>query len=622
MTNSHSRDDFQRGLPSPLKAVRALRADAQDSVVALGAQTESQGIMYVVSRLDTAITELAKLEPPPHAIFVTGSAGGGKSGAAEYQRRENPHLFSDIVEDATHSDDPSEDQAATLASRLALLRDDSPERPARPILVAANIGMILQLASAWKKEGAQFDALIAQLFELVGLPGAPPPRDDVLPLHIRVLNLDDRPTTGPHGLLNDMLDKLLPADSETVFEQSRCGSCRAISYCPARANAILISTVGRMGLADLVDRAAVVRGRQDTPRALWDFVSKAVLPESHYSDFEDPCDASADARDRQDSLWVLTGLLPISQFQVDSDLGRRIAALDPARQPTRRAYEAFANAGLAPAEDSSRVNELDVSLPVEHSEQPVLRLISDALRDGSPATLEELEWRDSIARLHLGLDVVQSKLLQQLSEEDAPFLQTLEGYRAWQALESGSSGNETGSGAKLIEDLGDQIERIVSALTNGLAHMFGQRLDDKLFLPVQNYDPRQTSRAFVHYDRRTMSAKLIRDSAVTANPDGAVRIGYRPLAITLELACGNVQIDLPTYRLLTTRRVNLMGGGEDAERTFALRRAAEGIALIAAQSDEVTMLVTDPATGLRYRVTTETTTVGNKEILHALAVSK
>lgn len=614
---------FDPELPSPLRVIRRLRADAQDAVVAVGNQTESQGATYVSGQLDEAITELARLTPPPHAIFISGSAGGGKSGAAEFQRQQNEDLFSAIVEDATHADDPSQDQAEALASRIALLGDESQQRPERPILIAANIGMILQLARAWKLRESHFDALTAQLFSLLGLPGAPLAPEGIVPLDVRVLNLDDRPTAGGDGLLMGMLQKLLPGDPVpgNVFDQSRCNTCKAVAYCPARANAILISTVFKEGIAELADRAAIVRGRQDTPRMLWDYVSQVVLPDSHYGENgDDPCVASQEAYERRDALWVLAGLLPITVFGVVSDVARRIAAFDPARQPTREAYDAFADAGLHPVEDAERLSNLFDELKAAGHEASALELVAGTLLHDSTGLTDEFSWRDAGARFRLGIEALLGGSLKQQAEDDAPFVKTLDVYRAWQRAEAA-----TASGAaidKLLEDLLDRIHSVESALLKGLAYLFGQTFDDKLYLPVQNYDPRQASRAFVQYGRKTMSAQLGIDRAVKANSDGCERVGYRPLAVTLQLASGDVEIDLPTYRLLTSQRVNVIGGGEDAERTFALRRTAEGIARIAAEGDEVSMLVIDPSSGQKFRVTTEKTMIGGKKILHAQAASR
>ncbi|MGY1751085.1 hypothetical protein [Modestobacter sp. SYSU DS0511] len=616
--------DFNPELPSPLQALRNLRADARDAVVAVGAQTGAQAAAYVRSALDEAITLLARADPLPHAIFVTGSAGGGKSGAAEYQQRENPGLFFDIVEDATHSDGPSRDQAATLAERLAPLADGNDLRPDQPILVAANIGMIVQLAALWRERGYGFDALISQLFSSLGLPGAPSVPDGAVPLDVRVLNLDDRPTSGPGGLLPSMLPLLQPAPSGTVFNDARCGTCLAIEYCPARANAALLAGLAADLVDDLAARAAIERGRQDTPRALWDFLSRVALPESHYGTEGDPCLASQRAHREDDKHWVATGLLPVTLFaaradrgSAQEDLGARIGRLDPARAPTADAYEAFAGAGLLPADDAAPLRELIEAAREHGSEEPALATAEAALAEGARDGADDLSWRATAARLRLGVSALLGRLTRQEAAGEDAFLAALEVYERWQRLEA--AGEDT---IPLVDEMEERLGSLVDELGKGLARLFGETLDGRTFLPVQNYDPREPSRAFVQFDLAIATAPPALDRPTAANPEGTALIGYRPLAVSLDLDAGiRVSIDLPTYRLLADARRGLAGGSGDPERTFALRRAAEAIARAAAETEDVTMLVTDPSSGRRYQVTSQKGLAGRVN-LRARAVNE
>jgi hypothetical protein len=609
--------DFDPEEPSPLEALRRLRADARDSVVAVGAQTAGQALVYVPSTVDDAITEMASTDPLPHAIFVTGSAGGGKSGAAEYQRQSNPGLFGDIVEDATHSDGPSSDQAETLARRLAPLSDAAADRPERPVLVAANIGMILQLSATWRTRGLGFDALTRKLFSSLGLPGAPKEPSGVLPLDVQVINLDDRPTSGPSGLLRGMLPMLQPAGTGTVFNDTRCRSCDAIAYCPARANAALLSTVAAPAVDELAKRAAIDRGRQDTPRALWDYLSRAALPDSHYGQSGDPCLASQQAHREQNAWWVLTALLPVTIFNVCSDLGVRIARLDPARQPRREAYEAFARAGLLPDDDAAPMVELLNRAGEEGSEESALATAAAVLAVGAAEGVEEFDWRDNAARTSLGVSILLGRIAPEDAEEERVFLDALDVYRRWQEREAAGE-----DASPLVDEMEERLGRVVDDLAGGLARLFGERLDGRTFLPVQNYDPREPSRSFVEFQLDTSSAQPILDRPTCANPRGSSMVGYRPLAIALELEQGiAVDIDLPTYRLLALARGGLASGSGDAERTFALRRTAETIARAVADSESVPMIVTDPASNRRYQVTV-LRGIGDRLNLRARAVSE
>jgi hypothetical protein len=616
--------DFDPSLPSPLLALRNLRADARDAVVAVGAQTGAQAVAYVPSALDEAITRLATGDPLPDAIFATGSAGGGKSGAAEYQFRANPHLFTDIVEDATHADGPSRDQAETLATRLRPLADDADARPDRPILVAANIGMILQLAVAWKERGRRFDALITQLFARLGLPGAPGIPDGAAPLDVRVLNLDDRPTSGPGGLLRSMLPLLRPAPSGSLFDDARCGTCAAIAFCPARANAALLAGLAAEPVDDLAARAAIERGRQDTPRALWDFLSRVALPESHYGSEEDPCVASQRAHRANDRAWVATGLLPITLFaargglgSAQEDLGARIGRLDPARAATAEAYDAFAAAGLLPADDAAPVRDLIEAAREGGCEEPALATAEAALSAGAQEGADDLAWRATAARLRLGVSALLGRAPREGAAEEGPFLDALEIYERWQRLEA--AGEDP---SLLWDEMEERLGTLVDELGKGLARLFGETLDGRTFLPVQNYDPREPSRAFVQFELAINNAPPAWDRPTRTNPEGTALIGYRPLAVSLDLDAGiSVSIDLPTYRLLAGARRGLAGGSGDPERTFALLQAAEAIARATAETEDVTMLVTDPSSGRRYQVTSQKGLAGRVN-LRARAVTE
>ena len=188
-------------------------------------------------------------------------------------------------------------------------------------------------------------------------------------------------------------------------------------------------------------------------------------------------------------------------------------------------------------------------------------------------------------------------------------------HRRWQAR--AALGEDT---FELHDELGEKLDGVVAMLITGLARLFGEAVDDRTFLPVQNYDPRQPSRAFVEYDRSTVNAQPAMDRAMKANPTGSAFIGYRALAVALELAPGvSVEIDLPAYRLLGALHSSPAGGGSDAERTFALRRTAEAIARTAAENNSVMMLVTEPVSGRRYQVTTQTG-IGGRTNLRARAV--
>ncbi|MDQ2846805.1 MAG: hypothetical protein M3Y77_10750, partial [Actinomycetota bacterium] len=211
---------FDSTLGSPILPLLALRNDGPASVVAVGGPSALQTQSYRAGALDGALRDLATGTPQLHAIFTTGSAGSGKSAAVEAQRLANPDLFDDIIEDATHSDSPNRNQADALRARLAPLADGG-QRPPRPILIAANTGMLLQLFEGWRPSG-DFLGLEAATLGPLGLSDATPPAD----LRVAVLNLDDRPTGGPGGLLGQLLPQLDPDAPDGVMAgAARCGTC-------------------------------------------------------------------------------------------------------------------------------------------------------------------------------------------------------------------------------------------------------------------------------------------------------------------------------------------------------------------------------------------------------------
>jgi hypothetical protein len=215
------------------------------------------------------------------------------------------------------------------------------------------------------------------------------------------------------------------------------------------------------------------------------------------------------------------------------------------------------------------------------------------------------------------VSVLLSRISPAHAEEERPFIEALDVYRQWQEREAKDL--DTSS---LVDDMEENLGRVVEDLARGLARLFGESLDDRTFLPVQNYDPRQASRAFVEFTLDTSSAQPVLDRSTRANPQGSGLIGYRPLGVTLELAAGIViEIDLPTYRLLAAARGGLAGGSGDAERTFALRRAAEAIARSAANIEAVPMIVTDPDSNRRYQVIAQPG-IGGRVNLRARAVTE
>ncbi|MFJ6939650.1 hypothetical protein [Streptomyces sp. NPDC101132] len=568
---------------------------------------------YVHSTVDTGITGMASSPRPPHAIFVTGSAGGGKSGAAEYQRQVHGDLFSQIVEDATHADNPGEDQADSLARKLAPLADDAPSRPDKPLLVAANIGMLIQLAPMWQERGYKFTGLVRDLFTRLGLPVPDPAAPMVHPLEIAVLNLDHRPTAGPGGLLPAMLKRLSPGGKSDLFDARRCGTCPAVSHCPAYTNAVLLSSKPGADFDRLARRAAVERGRNDTPRALWDLLSRVIMPPHLYDAFADPCQASVKAKEENDIAFVMDGLLPVTAFAADGEVGPRLRAQSPALAPTREAYEAFANAGLDPSFDAAPLWKLVQDVGGSGGDAPALRTAAEALEGASvrPDAAQERAWRQKIGRTVIGARYFLGELPDLQGSDEKPFLRALEAYARWQtAMVSGTVDTS------LEEQVEQHVNEMVTELADGFAALFGVRASGDTFLPVHNYDAREQTRAHVRFRLTLTEAPPRPDRPTTSNPEGTRQVGYRPMAVTLLLEPAGdgtpaveLAVDLPSYRILSGAKRGMASSG-DAERIYALRRAAGNLSRLAAQQPDVAMLVDDPGSGCRYIVEPRTSFSG------------
>lgn len=582
-------------LPSPIAAVLAMRSQAGDSVVAVGEMSRRQRDLYVSSRVDEELLSRATAEPRPHIICITGSAGGGKSGLIE-QIRAREDLFSQIIEDATHADSPSVNQAASLAGRLAQLADGTPERPDRPVLLAANTGMLVSLFDelarrAERGTGPAFTALESALLSPLGIDSC----ENTADLRVLVVNLDDRATSGPGALLRDFLAAYDPARPAGVLGgAARCHTCAVREWCPVLANASLISGPVGEQVDLLAVSAAKTQGRYDTPRVLWDFTSQLVAPLDYGSDeLSDPCGSVVSAARRGDRAWVMQRLLPASLFSASGSLGRRVADLDPARRPSAGAYDLLASAGLDPVQDGKLIRALSAAAGYGGALQRAAELAE--LREEDPASFPGTAptggWRGFLGRFLVACSYLSSPGSWP-SPSNGPFELLLAGYTAQLAGEQAPQEAED-----VLNDLAMKLER-------GLADVAGTTVNEKTYLPVKTYDPRDPSRVYVRFELEpdTESFRLVKAMPVRENREGCKVVGYRPLAVTVSLAGVEVSVDAPTYRLLDEAGLGTLPATADAERFYALRRAAEALALLSSSGSGAQLLVQEPDSGRRYNV--------------------
>lgn len=579
MTTPAATRPFDTTLASPISAVLALRSDGQDSVVPVGGPTQVQIRSYRGGALDIALCDLASGDPKPHAIFTTGSAGSGKSAAVEAQRLANPDLFHDIIEDATHSDSPSRNQADALRSRLEPLADGG-HRPDRPILIAANTGMLLQLFEAWRT-GASFRGLEAATLGPLGLSDAERPAD----LRVIVLNLDDRPTSGPGGLLGQFLPQLDPDDPVGVMGGSaRCLSCRVTAWCPARSNASLVSGPAADALGLLASASARERGRHDSPRAIWDWLSRIVAPPTAFIGETDPCQAVAKAAQSEDHDWRLANLLPVTTFNAAGDLGRRIRTFDPALGTSEATYRIVSSAGIDPEEDADRLEVLACL----DTRADALAAAAMSVRASSSGEQDRL----LLARAGTGAAFLATPGAWPLDRDDegATFTKALAAYGDWQTVALRNLPQEDILSIEVRAD--SELQPLIQNLGEGLARLFGVFVEGRPFLPLRSYDARDRSRIHVGVDIDLDTVKIRQDEQTERNAQPSMLLGHQPLAIRFHLVGGgDLTLDLPAFRLLLGARLHgLAAASQSDERFHALRRAAESLARVAAEVHDARLL--------------------------------
>lgn len=572
-------------LPSPIVPLLRLRNDGADSVVPVGGATPLQRQSYRPGPLDEALTQLADSAEPPHVIFLTGSAGSGKSAAAEAQRLLDVSRFSLIIEDATHSDSPSQSQAADLAALLGPLADGA-KRPERPILVAANTGMLLQLFEQWRPL-AQFSQLEAATLGPLDLLSAETEDRDRGDLRVVVLNLDDRPTAGDGGLLGQLLIQLDPDDPDGVMGGSeRCGVCPARAWCPVRTNASLASGPAGGALELLAVAAAQDRGRHDSPRAIWDWLSRIVAPPEAFAQAEDPCLVVLEKAEVGDYDWVLQHLLPVTLFSAGGDLGSRVRPLNPALWPSKGAYEIVASAGIDPLEDASRLQRLaDLDTRAE--------ALNSAAAHTREAEVGTQEARQLLGRAQVAAGFLAEPLMWPLQQDDdaRAFATALRAYARYQpTLQPHNTEDE------------QALNGIIQTLGLGLAMLFGVPADGKTFLPLRSYDIRSRSRLHIGLEIDATTVTPMQDAQTERNPRSSALLRHQPLGMRLALPGTTLLLDLPAYRLLRAASLHgLAAASHSDERLHALRRAAEALARSAADAPGSPLLAEDD--GRSYLIT-------------------
>lgn len=567
---------FDRDLPSPIARVLELQARAPGAVVALDGMTALQRDAFVPSAAEERLLALAASEPRPDLLVISGSAGSGKSALIDRLEGAQPGTFEFTIQDATHSDSPSDDQTGILRRFFEPFRDDAPGPPASPRVIAANIGLLLAFFSRLGESGDHpFHSLESILYRRLGIRDAAAPE---VPWVAAVLNLDLRPTAGVGGLFADML-RLVDFENPAGIAGGapRCATCEVKAWCPVRANAGLVSRYAEP-IDALAAQAAAERGRHDAPRDLWDFAARLVCGDDSFAERDDPCDAVAEASARQDRPWVWEHLLPRKLFDVGGSVGSRIASLDPSMRPSLLAHRALASAGIRPSEDAEIIRALDPG------------------GDGAAATAASYLEGTHGAPVPHGRALVAAQFLaepapwsigDELAEEFGMLL------AEYEVLSRGAEGEAFPA-----------IEGLQRLLGRALGRSFGIFDGERPYIPVKAYDPRDPSRVFVDalLEYKEGIYQVIEDPLYARDPAGAELAAHRPLAVTVRIGGVESQISLPVYRLLKAAAKGTVASTADLERFYGLRRAVEALARTAAGREGRKLMVERPGTSRRYLV--------------------
>lgn len=591
---------FDRSLPSPLRVLTQLRANASEAVVRDQKPSTVQQLMAPSGPLEDALWDALGREDAPRLLILTGSAGSGKSATMNHLlEREQATREGRIglhLADATHSDSPDQEQAERLAHFLSDFSDSAEgitaSEPCR--LIAMNIGMALRFFHDLAKQGSalRFTGLEAVLHRRLNLPGRAAEPPAWLDAAVLVVNLDHRPTAGRAGDLFDLLLQRLDPDlPEGVFAgAARCGTCAVREWCWPMANATAISSDhGRAALNTAAGDIALARGRHLHPRALWDAAAELALsglesqPAAHTDG--DPCFRIAELAAEGAESQLLNGIGCNNALEEAraGTLVAELAARDPSYAPTKAAHELITDTGLAPEEDQRRLTtwlagRTGPHPAVTHAARILARGRSFAPGGAAPGRI--------IARAAwFAGELTTSSTLPPEFEQ------------ALLAIGHGASSDEPGDYDAALYDALQIIEE-------GLAEVFGVTSSLERYFPTSSPPPGVSADLLVEaklQDRGWLS--FHRDLALARNPRGSMLVRYRPLVLPLMVDDRSIAVDVPLWRLLVEAAAGTIPSSIELERFLALRQAVRAIGIKAAAEPGHPLLVRDlEGSGRRFRI--------------------
>jgi hypothetical protein len=583
---------FDRALPSPLGRLRDLLAPAGESVV--GEElSPTQQRMYQPGALERHLLDAVKGDDAPDLVVIAGSAGGGKSAIIRYVLEESGESFGEYIADATHAEAPNEEQADRLAAFFLPFADGS-ERPGGPTrLIAMNTGMVLKFFRDVSSPGhprSAFTFLEQYVKDRLRVPLSRrvPDPPSWLSDAVLVLNLDNRPTAGEEGDIFDLvLQRLDPDRIDGVLEGSeRCRSCKVVDWCYPRANAQVISDLpAREVLNGAAGDVALRRGRNLAPRALWDLAAQLALGGLDVTR-DDPCDAIVEIAEASDIDALVGGLATGNALDAGTRLAADLVATDPSLAPSSDVHDLIASAGLDPYADASILRD---SLAGDAGSRPAVENAAAAIREGRAA----ISGRQLVRAAWLGRRV--------RARADVP-----DAFAA--AL---SAQRDITRGAITPQQLEDAVEYVAEGLANG----FGVVSGPETFYPTDDGDgvTRKTD-VFVRADLVQDGMLWVPedgDPVIASNPVGADVVGYRPLAIAMELSMQQgdgdpanqaFDISLPLWDLLGRAAGGTIPSSVDKERFLGLRRAMESVGQLAGRNRKLPLLVRRRGSGRKFRI--------------------
>lgn len=572
---------FDRLLPSPITSILQLRAGAEGAVAVAGALSDEQRRRTVDTGLEERILDAALREGGPELIVLSGSAGGGKSLAIATLTEAAPDAFGAWIEDATHSESPSQDQVDRLGDFFSPFTDGSPPVGGRPRIIAMNTGMVIRFFAALRSRAPggrhHLTELEAVLKARMGLAGGVP-AGGAMARRVLVVNLDQRPTTGGQSsLFSAMLRSADPSRPGGILGGSpRCATCQVRPWCFVRSNAQIASSVAVAAALDgAADRVALERGRPIPPRALWDLIAQLLTGGEPFAGSEDPCYTIAEIARADDRERVWRRLLPNGIFigAEPGSLAAGVAALDPSFDPASETHDLLARTGIDVAGDAA-----------------AFRAALAADPEAAEAVATAASAMPSLDRAEVARAMVRAGFLSGRvplpGDPDATFLDALEEYATFHA------GRPTVAALEGLTDLA----------ATALARTFGEEAGPERFFHIDAGDPRRSVTVMAGADLHGDLLKVAPDPVISANEPGAAVAGYRPLAVSVDLAGVELPVGLALYRVLRQAAAGTLPSAADLAHFFALRRAVEAIGRIASADHTRPLLIADRVEGRRYRV--------------------